>query len=140
MESTVNPPTHSGRKRYVLAVVLGTALSGLAPVNAAPAVGNLSRYCNACWRNARLDPECWADCTQEGFRRLLERVEPQAWDQVLAEEGDERREFLRAIDAVKKRTQRQRRGGPLPADGVADRAEVRQQALTDEREAVRTAA
>ena len=75
-------------RRYVVAMVLGTALSalGAAPATAAPvpevtirAIGDLSRYCTACWRNARLHPDSWGDCTQEVFRRLLERVSPDAW-------------------------------------------------------------
>jgi DNA-directed RNA polymerase specialized sigma24 family protein len=36
-------------------------------------------------------------------------------------EGDERREFLRAIDTVKKRSQRQRRWAPQSVDYLADR-------------------
>ena len=41
--------------------------------------------------------------------RLLERVEPSRWSTLLKEETEERREFLRAIDAVKKRTQRSKK-------------------------------
>src|SRR5262245_62176593 len=112
------PPTprRPGRRPYVVAMVRGTALTALAPAApavAAPAarsseraVADMSRYCSTCWRNARLHPDVWTDCTQEVFRRMLERVPPDAWDQVLGAEGEERREFLRAIDAVKKRTQR----------------------------------
>src|SRR5262249_15651890 len=93
-----------------------------------------------CWRNARLHPDTWTDCTQEVFRRMLERVPPDAWDQVLGAEGEERREFLRAIDAVKKRTQRSRKWAPLavhlaaaPGDRVGGQG-------ADDREAVRLAA
>lgn len=114
---------------YVMAVVLGTALS----VNAAPgqtelqtpqatakAIADMSRYCATCWRNARLPMDSWGDCTQEVFRRLLERVPADAWDQALRGEGEERREFLRAIDTVKKRTQRARKFSPA-IENVADR-------------------
>jgi len=100
----------------MMAVVLGAALSaaGAAPsLQAAPAaaiseqaVTDISRYCTACWRNAHLHPSCWSDCTQEVFLRLLERVEPRTWETILKDEGDDRRELVRAIDAVKKRTQR----------------------------------
>ncbi len=109
-------------RTMMAAVVLGTALAGSA--SAAPsndrAVADISRYCQACWRNARLPADHWSDATQQVFVRLLERVDPARWDAALKEEGLERKEFLRAIDAVKKRTQRAKRPGLLP-DGVADR-------------------
>ncbi|MGH7227227.1 MAG: sigma-70 family RNA polymerase sigma factor, partial [Gemmataceae bacterium] len=69
------------KRPYVMAVVLGTALSvGAAPGRAtaetpqatAKAIADMSRYCATCWRNARLPMDCWSDCTQEVFRRLLE--------------------------------------------------------------------
>src|SRR5262245_64666087 len=96
----------------MVAMVLGTALSALGPAAAtasAKTVNDLSRYCTACWRNARLPANSWTDCTQEVFTRLLERVPTEKWEQTLRGEGDERREFLRAIDAVKKRVQRGRK-------------------------------
>src|SRR5262245_14348177 len=96
------------RGQILAAMVLGTALTALgaqpaAAAASAEAVTDISRYCTACWRNARLPPDCWGDCTQEVFSRLLQRVDPAAWQGVFREEAEERREFLRAIDAVKKR-------------------------------------
>ncbi len=105
----------------MVAVALGAALSALAPATALAATGredtsravaDMSRYCTTCWRNARLHPDVWTDCTQEVFKRMLERVEPDAWSQALGTDGEERREFLRAIDAVKKRCQRGRKWSP----------------------------
>jgi RNA polymerase sigma factor (sigma-70 family) len=127
------------------AMVLGTALTalgpgaGLAPAKDATlrAVTDMSRYCTTCWRNARLHPDVWTDCTQEVFSRLLERVTPDAWDRVLQAEGDERREFLRAIDTVKKRSQRSRKWAGHDMEHVAD---PRGEGLADEREAVERAA
>jgi RNA polymerase sigma factor (sigma-70 family) len=129
-------------------MMLGTALSALgsghgqaapAPDATLRAVSDLGRYCTTCWRNARLPVDSWSDCTQEVFRRLLERVPADAWNQVLNGESEERREFLRAIDAVKKRTQRVRKwSGAI--DGVADRNELRERRRADDREAVRQAA
>lgn len=138
----MNHPVRRDRRRpYMMAVVLGTALSGLG--GAAPAAGStdravadISRYCTACWRNARLDPSSWPDCTQEVFCRLLERVSADDWGLALAAEGDERRELIRAIDTVKKRSQRARRLAPLP-EQVADRRSDRDGL---DREAVRRAA
>src|SRR5215813_3095706 len=103
----------ANRRPYMVAVVLGTALSALGSAPAAlaeapsalRAVADMSRYCTTCWRNARLHPDCWGDCTKEVLQRMLERVTPEDWDQALATDGEERREFLRAIDTVKKRSQ-----------------------------------
>ncbi len=135
---------------YVMAVVLGTALAVPAAAGQAAATGqtaqttekaidHMSRYCSTCWRNARLPMDCWSDCTQEVFRRLLERVPADAWNRSLRPEGDERREFLRAIDTVKKRTQRARKYSAA-IDGVADPREASRSELREEREIVRRAA
>ena len=109
--STAAAPS-SGR-RYLAAMVLGTALTAFnpgptlaAPANetTAQAIANIQRYCTTCWRNAHLPVSSWSDCTQEVFRRLLERIPADNWDCILQAEGDERRELVRAVDAVKKRT------------------------------------
>jgi len=141
--------SQASKRPYVVAMVLGTALSALGPSTsmAGPkldatehAVADMSRYCTTCWRNARLDPSCWGDCTQEVLVRMLERITPDTWDRVLKDEGQERREFLRAIDTVKKRSQRQRKYAPVPADGVADRNGSHERRLADDRAAVHQAA
>ena len=114
MQTSNTPAKREQRRPYVMAVVLGTALTALggAPASAAQpettlrAVNDLSRYCTTCWRNARLHPDVWTDCTQEVLSRLLERVSPDGWSRLLRDDGEERREFLRAIDAVKKRHRR----------------------------------
>jgi RNA polymerase sigma factor (sigma-70 family) len=122
------------------AVVLGTALTTLGSANqtaaASPqAVGDIQRYCTACWRNARLPVDSWGDCTQEVFTRLLERLDLSDWGKTLQAEGDERRELVRAIDAVKKRTQR---GRKLTAFGeeLADYRFQPDRELRDDREAL----
>jgi RNA polymerase sigma factor (sigma-70 family) len=113
-------------RRLMAAVVAGTALSAVgteaqAAGPPADAVTDISRYCQVCWRNARLHPDSWPDCTQEVLVRLLQTVEPDKWSGLLKQdENADRREFLRAIDAVKKRTQRARKTAGL-ADEVADR-------------------
>jgi RNA polymerase sigma factor (sigma-70 family) len=135
-------------KPYVMAMVLGTALSTFGPgqsatAQAAPdtlrAINDMNRYCTTCWRNARLPLDAWGDCTQEVFSRMLQRVPTAAWTQVLASEGDEHREFLRAIDAVKKRTQRARKYTGA-VDTVADSRDPQAVRLAEEREAVSQAA
>ncbi len=136
------------KRPYVMAVVLGTALSvqtapGQAavqtPQETAQAIADMSRYCATCWRNARLPIDNWNDCTQEVFRRLLERIPTDAWEQALHGEGEEHREFLRAIDTVKKRTQRARKFSPA-VDSVADRRDPHRLRLREEREIVDQAA
>lgn len=138
------------RSRSVMAaVVLGTAFTAAEaaatpPVPAAvqvddSAVRDLSKYCQACWRNARLPIDRWTDCTQQVFVRLLERVAPDQWAALLKSDGEDKREFLRAIDAVKKRTQRARRTVELAAD-VAEVHNRSEATVREQREAVRLAA
>ena len=123
-------PSGSRSRSIMAAVVLGTAMTALATGNVEAsdvsprAVNDISRYCQACWRNARLPADRWGDCTQQVFTRLLERVEPTKWENVLALEGDERKEFLRAIDTVKKRTQRTRKYHELIHDFADAQTEV----------------
>ena len=138
-------PKGQSHRHYLAAVVLGTALATLGQNGTASAhdisgqaIQDISRYCTACWRNARLPADRWGDCTQEVLRRLLERLEPRAWDQVLAREGDERKEFIRAIDAVKKRTQRERQPATLFDDRTADSRQDR--AYDENKDALRQAA
>jgi RNA polymerase sigma factor (sigma-70 family) len=132
------------RRNYMVAMVLGTALSAFgadhvpaqAPVQA---VQDIGRYCTSCWRNARLPADAWGDCTQEVYKRLLERVPSERWDLALQADGEEHREFLRAIDAVKKRSQRARRyAGSV--EGAADPRSTSEQGLAEDRETVRLAA
>jgi RNA polymerase sigma factor (sigma-70 family) len=136
-------PTAAGRSRAMMvAVVLGTALAA-GEAQAGPdakAVQDISRYCQACWRNARLPADRWGDCTQEVFTRLLERVESDKWRAVLQDdETAERREFLRAIDAVKKRVQRSRKLVGLSPE-LADARGRGENTVRDDREAVAHAA
>lgn len=135
-------PTSRSKRPMMVAVVLGTALSafGGERIRAAEApVQDIGRYCTTCWRNARLPIDSWGDCTQEVFRRLLERVPTSRWEMALRDEGEERREFLRAIDAVKKRTQRAKRYAD-GIEGTADARDVRSRQLAEERETVFRAA
>jgi RNA polymerase sigma factor (sigma-70 family) len=137
------------RRHYMAAMVLGTALSALGSGQATAAtaseispgdINHVNRYCTACWRNAHLPVDRWPDCTQEVFRRLLERVEPADWGQLLNRETEERRELIRAIDAVKKSTIREsKRTGPL-LGVVADHRGMQEGKLAEDREAVAFAA
>lgn len=135
------------RRPYLMAMVLGTAIAALGPDAPAAAseispraITNISRYCTTCWRNARLPEDQWNDCTQEVLARLLKNLPAKAWDNVLAQETDERREFIRAIDAVKKRTQRGRWQSAATPELVVDTREQVTRDRSDEREAVQQAA
>src|ERR1051325_8450554 len=132
---------------YLMAVVLGTALAAMGPeatVDAGEispkAITNISRYCTACWRNARLPEDQWNDCTQEVLTRLLKNVPAQAWNQVLGNETEERREFVRAIDGVKKRFKRNRWEPASAPELVADNRNLDAREMNAEREAVQHAA
>ena len=140
------PGTKTRSRTVMAAVVLGTALAaggGTARASAEPntkAVNDISRYCQTCWRNARLPADRWPDCTQEVLVRLLERVEATKWGSVLVDdETMERREFIRAIDAVKKRTQRARKFAGLTPD-VTDHRGRNEVSVRDDRDAVSKAA
>jgi RNA polymerase sigma factor (sigma-70 family) len=82
-------------------------------------VHDIQRYCTVCWRNARLDPCLWDDCTQEVCCRLLGKARAGQLELslVLADDTPERRELVRAIDMVRKRVQRTKRH--LSLDGNA---------------------
>ena len=71
---------------------------------------------------------------------MLQRVAPDSWEEALRGDGEERREFLRAIDAVKKRTQRSLRRSTSLNEVVADERDHQERQVSDERDAVRRAA
>jgi RNA polymerase sigma factor (sigma-70 family) len=139
--------TNKIRRPYLMAVVLGTALAALGTEVTADAgeispkaITNISRYCTACWRNARLPQDQWNDCTQEVLTRLLRNLPARSWEQVLAHETEERHEFVRAIDAVKKRCQRGRWQSAALPELVTDVRDEQTRDRNDEREAVQLAA
>src|ERR1700730_16851331 len=144
MKATFTKKLH---RPYLMAVLLGTALAALGSEARADAgeispqaINNISRYCTACWRNARLPQDQWNDCTQEVLTRLLKNLPAKSWEQVLANETEERREFIRAIDAVKKRYQRGRWQSAALPELVTDTREQRDRDAAEERDAVRQAA
>ncbi len=97
-----------------MALVMGLAAL-TAQATESELVHDIQRYCAVCWRNARLDPGLWDDCTQEVCCRLLGKARAGELDLnlVLAEDTLERRELVRAIDMVRKRVQRARKYQPL---------------------------
>ena len=126
----------------MIAVVVGTALSALTPSLSAEQIAseetihNVSRYCTACWRKARVPTDRWGDCTQEVLCRLLERVPGENWSQLLTVETEERRELIRAIDTIKKREQRRKKWNSDSLDQYADRSESPRNQTLEERASV----
>jgi hypothetical protein len=104
------------RRAAPAAVALVIGLAALtAQASESDLVRDIQRYCTVCWRNARLDPRLWDDCTQEVCCRLLTKAREGQLDMtlVLAEDTPERRELVRAIDMVRKRVQRSKRYSAL---------------------------
>ncbi len=116
-------PPRPGRKRLggstTMALVVGLAAL-TAHASESDLVHNIQRYCAVCWRNARLDPGLWDDCTQEVCCRLLTKARAGELELnlVLADDTPERRELVRAIDMVRKRVQRARRHAVLDDQGT----------------------
>jgi len=105
-------PAIRARKVGPTAVAFVIGLAALtAQASETDLVRDIQRYCTVCWRNARLDPRLWDDCTQEVCCRLLTKARDGQLDLtlVLAEDTPERRELVRAIDMVRKRVQRAKR-------------------------------
>ncbi|MCZ2343340.1 MAG: sigma-70 family RNA polymerase sigma factor [Bacteroidales bacterium] len=154
------PTSAANSRSLMVAVVLGTALTagGNKTASAAAAatrttrmateqelppvvLDELTRYCQACWRNARVPFDQWEDCTQQVLTRLLERVPIGNWSIMLRsddEDSPNRRELFRAIDATKKRSQRARKLQPLIPE-IRDSRASQQYGLQEQREAVEQA-
>src|SRR3954454_8708633 len=114
-----SPPTAKTGRPYRAAPAAMALVIGLAALTASATesdmVRDIQRYCTVCWRNARLDPGLWDDCTQEVCCRLLgkARAGELELNRVLADDTPERRELVRAIDMVRKRVQRSKRHQPF---------------------------
>src|SRR5829696_2101945 len=115
-DGTVPAKGHRTLRAGPTAMALVMGLAALtAHATESDLVHDIQRYCTVCWRNARLDPGLWEDCTQEVCCRLLGKARAGELDLnlVLAEDSAERRELVRAIDMVRKRVQRSKRYQPL---------------------------
>lgn len=152
------PTSAANSRSLMVAVVLGTALTAGSNKTASAAatrttriaseqglppavIDELTRYCQVCWRNARVPFDQWDDCTQQVFTRLLERIPVGNWSQMLRaddEESPDRRELFRAIDATKKRSQRSRKIQPITND-IRDNQISTRHGIQEQREAVHQA-
>ena len=113
------PKSLRSRRAVATALVMGLAAL-TAQATESELVNDIQRYCAVCWRNARLDPGLWDDCTQEVCCRLLTKARAGELELnlVLADDTPERRELVRAIDMVRKRVQRARRHAVLDDQGT----------------------
>lgn len=105
--------------RITAAAALVTA--ALYPAAEAQAVEQIQRYCQASWRNARIQEQDWDDCTQQAMERLLERVSRHGLTTAIQRpQSTERRELNRAIWSTVQRVRRSRRLTSLDGFDVAD--------------------
>ncbi len=143
-ESADTPKGQRGRRAGAMALVMGLAAL-TAQASESELVHDIQRYCAVCWRNARLDPGIWDDCTQEVCCRLLGKARAGVLDLnlVLSDDTPERRELVRALDMVRKRVQRARRLQPLDDQSTpgpdVDRLDRERQELGEILEAARRA-
>ncbi|MBW3541693.1 MAG: sigma-70 family RNA polymerase sigma factor [Planctomycetes bacterium] len=89
------------------------------------AIDRIGRYAVASWRNARIPSGDWADCSQQLFVELLQRLSPTRLAAAIGEaDSSERRELNRAVWCVVQRHRRMPRmlplGGRSPADDRSD--------------------
>ena len=100
------------------AVVLATSLgSATAEVKESRAIESIDRYCQASWRNARIAPQDWEECTQQTFAELLDRVSRDRWSVAIEDkESSERRELNRSIWRIAQRWRR----APRPRHGSTE--------------------
>lgn len=90
------------------AVVLATSLgSATAEAKESQAIESIDRYCQASWRNARIAPQDWEECTQQTFTELLDRVSRDRWGEAIENKNSsERRELNRSIWRIAQRWRR----------------------------------
>jgi DNA-binding CsgD family transcriptional regulator len=145
-EGSVASPRSYKAKAGPAAMALVIGLAALtAQASESDMVRDIQRYCTVCWRNARLDPRLWDDCTQEVCCRLLTKARDGRLDlgQVLSDDTPERRELVRAIDMVRKRVQRAKRHQPIDAFALpapdADQRDRERMELGEILEAARSA-
>jgi hypothetical protein len=120
----LKPPGPRALRARPAAMALVIGLAALtASASESETVRDIQRYCTVCWRNARLDPGVWDDCTQEVCCRLLGKARAGELDLnlVMADDTPERRELVRAIDMVRKRVQRSRKHQALDPQATPDR-------------------
>lgn len=94
--------------------VAAAATAAVGQISESVILKKIRAYCAKSWQNAGISHQEWADCTQQVFARLLERVDR---DRLLIAiedvESAERRELNRAIWATSQRSRREKKYSPL---------------------------
>ncbi len=125
-------PQHRAWDAALVASQLDSLLDSTAtevdPADLSSGLAQLDRYLGRSWFRAGLAPQQHDDCTQAVYTALLQTLGRDRFDSLLAEIGQfgirdvlsrdtaEGPDFFRAVDAIKKRAQRERSFQPL--DGV----------------------
>jgi RNA polymerase sigma factor (sigma-70 family) len=119
-----------------LADLIGPTTSTADAQSISSGLSQLNRYLNRAWSRAGLAPQTYDDCSQAVYMTLLQSLGRDRFDSLLSEIGQvgirdvlsretaEGPDFFRAVDAVKKRAQRERTFQPL--DTVAATAAASQ--------------
>lgn len=88
-------------------------------------IEQIESYCSTSWRNAKIPRTEWADCSQQVFSELLQRVPRGELSNAMANpNSDERRELNRAIWRISKRWLRAKRCAPLGTSDCPDPSTV----------------
>ena len=128
-------PTDSGHRAWDAALVasqlddlIGSTQAQSSPLDVSSGLAQMDRYLGRAWYRAGIAAQQHDDCTQAVYTSLLQTLGRDRFDSLLGEIGQfgirdvlsretaEGPDFFRAVDAVKKRAQRERSFQPL--DGV----------------------
>ncbi len=81
------------------------------------ALRRIGAYCRTSWKNARIEPDLWDDCSQDVFARLYATLSSDEIVRAITERDSiARRELNRAIWATAQRQRRELRLQALPHD------------------------
>jgi DNA-binding CsgD family transcriptional regulator len=94
--------------------VAAAATAAVSQVSESVILKKIRAYCSKSWQNAGISHQEWADCTQQVFSRLLERVDRDSLLTAIEDaESPERRELNRAIWATSQRSRREKKYSSL---------------------------
>lgn len=115
--------------------LIGTTQTSISQGDVSSGLAQLDRYLGRAWSRAGISSQSHDDCTQAVYTSLLQSLGRDRFDSLLGEIGQfgirdvlsretlEGPDFFRAVDAVKKRAQRERSFQPL--DGVDAASTIR---------------
>jgi len=93
------------------------AVTAAARVSQADLLRKIEAYCTRSWQNAGIARQDWADCTNDVFARLLQRLGQEGLQRAIEDrESEQRRELNRSIWTMAQRWRRSPRLSPLASD------------------------